>query len=694
MPFFHIKSISLTRITSFLALFLVAFTACQPELDTTVKSPNGKIEVVINSEEGKSFYEVKYNDEVIISPSSFSFELQNGSNIEAVETVSASKTSRDSQWELPWGEIKKVKNKYNELTLGLKDAEGRALNWTFRVFDDGVGFRYELLGEGEYIIDDEKTEFNMSADHKAWWIPADYNSYEYLYSSSKVSEIDASSYTEPGTGFRVVQEMKAAHTPITLEATSGTHISIHEAALTNYPGMVLKTNGQNLVSKLTPNDRLGHAAKVELPFSTPWRTIQIADSPGGLLESTMILNLNEPNALGDVSWVNPMKYVGIWWEMHLGTHTWHAGDQHGATTERAKRLIDFASEHGFMGMLVEGWNTGWEVWTKPERVTAFDFTTSYPDFDIEEVVRYGKEKGVGLIGHHETSAVVDRYESRIDTAMAMYRALGLPAIKTGYVGMVIPEGEYHHTQWMVNHFESVIKKAAAQKISIVGHEVIKPTGKRRTYPNFLSRESVRGSEYNSPWGGGNPPEHLTIIPFTRQLGGPIDYTPGIFQLDYSQYKEQSIPEATWNTHTCPTTLAYQLASYVIIYSPVQMASDLPENYEGQAALQFIKDVPVDWDEFKVLDAKIGDYVVIARRQGDNWFIGAVTDENERELEIDLSFLDANSEYTATVYADAPDAHYETNPMAYEITSGPFTSDGSYTIKMAAGGGQAISVIAN
>ena len=678
------------RILLVTLIAVFSLQSCQEVMQTKITSPNGQIEVNFSIESGLPKYAITYKGEPIIEPSSIRFDLIDQKDLIGLSLISSKVDSTNESWTQPWGEIKKISNNYKQLTLRMQEVAKpyRELSIIFRAFNDGVGFRYIFHGSDtikSMTLADELTEFNVTGDPKAWWIPADYNSYEYLFSESKVSAIDASKYEEINTGFRVVKELKAAHTPLTMEMENGVFVTIHEADLTNYPGMILKVEGDNLVSKLTPSDRLGYAAKVDLPFESPWRTIQIADGPGGLTESMLSLNLNDPNALGDISWVRPMKYMGVWWEMHLGTHTWEAGPNHGATTERVKDRMDFAAAHGFDGVLVEGWNTGWDVWLTPDRDDAFDFTTPYPGFDIREIVNYGKEKGVALIGHHETAAAVSQYESRMDTAFALYGQLGVPAVKTGYVGNIIPEGEYHHSQWMVNHYERVIETAARNKVSILAHESIKPTGKRREFPNFMARETIRGSEYNSPMGGGNPPEHLTIVPFTRMLAGPVDYTPGIFQLDYEPYGSDA---------QAPTTLAYQLASYVVIYSPVQMASDLPENYDGHPAFQFIKDVPVDWDNFKVLDAKIGDYAAIARNKGNDWFVGAVSDENSRELTIHFDFLEEGVVYNATIYADAETTDFEEEPMSYEITSKTIQKGDSHVIKLARGGGQAISLIAD
>jgi alpha-glucosidase len=474
-----------------------------------------------------------------------------------------------------------------------------------------------------------------------------------------------------------------------MRTKQGLYISIHEAALTDYAGMMLARAGgesfdplggiqygTSLVPWPDGSKVAGHT-----PFKTPWRTIQIATWPGGLVESSLILNLNDPpdpEIFKDTSWIRPMKYIGIWWGMHIGKYTWHTGPRHGATTENAKLYIDFASKHGIPGVLIEGWNTGWDRWGQEG---AYDHVTPYDDFDLDEVVRYGRQKGVSIIGHHETGGDVPTYERQIDFAFRLYRDAGISAVKTGYAGKIRPSGQHHHGQWMVNHYRMVVEKAAKYQVVLDVHEPIKPTGLSRTYPNMMTREGARGMEYNA-WSEGNPPEHETILPFTRMLAGPLDYTPGIFDLTFDEYKPQN---------RVRSTLARQLALYVVLYSPLQMAADLIENYEGKPAFDFIAEVPVDWDETRVLNGEIGDFVTIARRSGESWYIGSITDEAERVLTARLSFLQSGTTYRARIYADTPDTHWETNPTGIEIRDELVDAGTILTLQLAGAGGQAISI---
>ena len=676
-------------------LMSFALLFCQSCSNTTIEyvvaSPDGKIKVdFFLSGPGRAGYKVSFNNQVIIDTSLMSFELSNGTSLGGGLTVNETHYDEvDDPWQMPWGEQKTVENKYNQLIIELAEQykPHRKFNVIFRVFDDGIGFRYdfpEQEGWTDVGILDENTQFQLTGDHTAWWIPGDWDIYEHLYSTTKVSEINAiSKRNHPNLAQTYIPE-NAVNTPVTMKTDDGIYLSFHEANLTDYSGMTLKvdTNTFTLQSGLV-GSRTKTKVIRKLPFKTPWRTIQIAEKPGDLIDSKLIVNLNEPNKLDDVSWIKPIKYVGIWWEMHLDKSTWDkASGRHGATTENAKRYIDFASKRGINGLLVEGWNTGWEVWLDQEKkIGAFDFVTPYEDYDLEEVVRYGKEKGVGLIMHHETSAVASTYDQQLDTAFALCQNLGIHAIKTGYVGKIIPEGEFHHGQWMVNHYRRVLEKAARYQIMVNAHEPIKATGIRRTYPNMIAREGLRGQEFNAWSVELNPPEHLTIVPFTRMLAGPIDFTPGIFDIKMAKYNKGHVN----------TTLAQQLALYVIIYSPIQMAADLPENYEGNPAFQFITDVALDWDESKVLDAEIGDYISIARKakDSDNWFMGAITDENPRDLNIKLDFLKLDQDFVATLYVDAEDAHYDTNPTALEIKKFIVNKDTELKLELVAGGGAAI-----
>lgn len=680
-------------------LFILSMTiGCTSYEDkvTTVSSPDGAIVIDFLMLDGKPAYTVSYKGKTQIDTSfmGFTFKGQEewGTNI----TVDGSDTSSFSEtWEMIWGEQREVLNQYKELRVSLDEikARGRKIDIVFRAYNDGIGFRYEFNKSfGDVVITDENTEFNLTGDHKVWWIPGDWDIYEYLYETTRLSEIDAKSKFIKGDHLgQVYIPENAVNTPVTMKTDDGIYLSFHEADLTDYAGMTLKvdTENLNLVSELVGNED-GIKVKRSAPFVTPWRTVQIAERAGDLIESKLIVNLNDPNQFGDISsWFKPMKYVGIWWDMHLDTKTWdYASGRHGATTEYAKELIDFAAENNIGGVLVEGWNTGWETWVDPNmRDTIFDFTTPYPDYDLEAVVKYGKAKGVELMMHHETSAAVARYEERMDSAYQLMEALGIHSVKTGYVGTVIPKGEYHHGQWMVNHYQKTLDYGMKYKVAINMHEPIKATGIRRTYPNAISREGLRGQEYNA-WAeeGASPPEHLPIVAFTRMLGGPIDYTPGIFNLSLEPYKKD---------HPIKSTIAQQLSLYVVIYSPIQMAADLIKHYkENPEPFQFIRDVAVDWEQSKVLDGEVGDFVIIARqeRDSDNWFVGGLTDENPRNYTLDLNFLEDGRTYTAKIYKDAEDTDWKENPTAIDISEQKVTKGDKFDISMVAAGGFAISLM--
>mgnify|MGYP001274846049 CR=1 FL=1 len=691
-------------------LGVVVLTACSGNSGTTVTSPSGNIEISFKlNDQGAPVYAIQAMGKTVIDTSSMGFDFRDQPSMaEGFQITGSTLQSFEETWTMPWGEQREVENNYNELVVHLKETEApnRKLDIYFRAYDDGVGFRYhfpEQSGVDSVIIMDENTEFQLTGDHMAWWIPGDWDIYEHLYNTSKVSEIDAIKLRSNDNLAQTHIPENAVNTPVTMRADDGMHLSFHEANLTDYAGMTLKVvpDELTLVSELVGSDITGYKVKRALPFSTPWRSIQIGEKAGDLIESKLIVNLNEPNKLGDVSWFTPMKYVGIWWEMHLGVSTWdYEGTQdmttftegnassvkHGATTENAKRYIDFAAENNIKGLLVEGWNTGWDHWIGFEdREGVFDFITPYPDYDLEEVVRYGREKGVELIMHHETSAAPRTYDQQMDTAYALMERLGIHSVKTGYVGKIIPKGEYHHGQWMVNHYRRALEKGAAHQIAINAHEPIKATGLRRTYPNAIAREGLRGQEFNA-WAsdGGNPPEHLPIVAFTRMLAGPIDFTPGIFDIKLPQKPDNQVN----------TTLAQQLALYVVIYSPIQMAADLPQNYEGNPALQFIRDVGVDWEQTKVLNGEVGDYVTIAReeRETGNWFVGGITDENERSITLSFDFLDDDAEYDAVIYRDAEDAHWDKNPTAIVIEEIDVDAGSEMTIELAEGGGFAISLL--
>lgn len=685
----------------YLILFamVVTLTGCmknQPT-DIIVHSPNGKVMVIFYlTEKGEPAYAAGFNEMPVLHESTLGFELKDAPPLkEGFEIVEFVESSFNETWEMQWGEQETVENNYNELKVFLQESKSpyREMNVIFKVYDDGFGFRYEFPEQEnmtEVIILNENTQFHLTGDLDTWWQPGDWDIYEHLYHATKFSEIDATKYrNHPSLGQTYIP-FNAVNTPVTMRTDNGLYLSFHEANLTDYADMTLLVDKEKdmWVSKLVSSDRTGYAVKRNTPFQTPWRTVQISETAGGLIESRLIVNLNEPNKLGDVSWFKPTKYTGIWWEMHLGKNSWDmASGKHGATTENAKKLIDFSAANGIHGMLVEGWNTGWEHWIGFEdREGVFDFITPYPDYDLKEVVRYGKEKGVELIMHHETSAAPRTYEQQMDTAFKLMQSLGIHAVKTGYVGKIIPKGEYHHGQWMVNHYRKVVETAAKYEIAINAHEPIKATGIRRTYPNVISREGLRGQEFNA-WSsdGGNPPDHLPTVAFTRMLAGPIDFTPGIFNIKLEPYKD---------INQINTTLAHQLALYVVIYSPIQMAADLPENYEGHPAFQFIRDVGVNWKQSKVLNGEVGEYVTIAReeRGTGNWFIGSITNETPREVVIKLDFLDPDATYNATIYKDGIEAHWDTNPTDIVILPMTVSNGSIMKFKSAPGGGFAISLM--
>lgn len=691
-----------------LSLF-VLLASCQKQTRQTIlKSPDEKLSVaLISAENGKLAYTLKFKSELLIDTSFVGFEFKDQPPLDKnLEIVNVSGSTTDESWEMPWGEQREVRNHYNSLIVEIREtvAPKREFQMEFRLYNDGLGFRFNFpnIPEGqETIIMDENTHFKLTADHQTWWIPGDWDIYEHLYNHSRLSEIDAIALRDhPDLAQTYIPE-NAVNTPVTMKTDNGIYLSFHEANLTDYADMTLKidTRDFNLVSELVGSDRLGYKVSRTGAFHTPWRTIQLSETATGLIESNLIVNLNEPNRLGDIPWFQPTKYVGIWWDMHLGTRTWdyastqdmsrHSGEKahgkHGATTEYAKELIDFASENNIHGILVEGWNTGWEHWIGFEdREGVFDFVTPYPDYDLKEVVRYGKSKGVELIMHHETSAAPRTYDQQLDTAFKLMHSLGIHSVKTGYVGKIIPKGEYHHGQWMVNHYRRVLETAAKYDIAINAHEPIKATGIRRTLPNAISREGLRGQEFNA-WAsdGGNPPNHLPTIAFTRMLAGPIDYTPGIFDIKLKPYK----PDNQVNT-----TLAQQLALYVVINSPIQMVPDLLDAYKGHPAFQFIRDVPVNWEQTKVLNGEVGEFVTIARqdRNSENWFLGAITNEDAREIEVNLDFLEKGKSYNARLYLDAEDAHWDNNPTAYIIVNKEVKKGETLKLKLAPGGGAAVS----
>lgn len=661
---------------------LIVYTGCSRDQmqKLTISSPDESIQIVFELQQKQPRYAVSYLGKEIIRASRLGYSFRQQPALDGdFMLVRYRRDSSDETWEQPWGEQRLIRNNFNELAVHLRETKNleRELKLIFRVFDDGIGFRYEIPRQpniDSLEIRDEQTEFVFTDNHKAWWIPAyQHQRYEYLYTKSSLNDLDT------------------VHTPLTMEIADGLFCSLHEAALTDYASMTLYNNTRNsLACGLVPWSD-GIKVKTRVPFESPWRTIQLASTAGGLIESTLILNLNEPNRLGDVAWVTPGKYVGIWWGMHIGKYTWGSGERHGATTANAIRYIDFAANHGIDAVLIEGWNVGWDGdWVQKE--DQFQFTTPHPDFDIEKVASYAYSKGVQLIGHHETVGEVQDYERQLSAAFAFYERLGIHTVKTGYVqhGRNIErrdeEGnlyrEWHHGQFMVRHYRRVIEEAARHRIMLVVHEPIKATGIRRTYPNMLSREGARGQEYNA-WSpdGGNPPEHTCILPFTRLLGGPLDFTPGIFDLRLPDNPDNQVN----------TTLAKQLALYVVIFSPLQMAAELIENYEGHPAFRFIEDVPVDWEDTRVLAAAIGEYVIIVRqdRHSPDWYLGAITNREGREFEIELPFLDDEGRYRAEIYADGKNTHWKDNPTDYLIIRRTVDCHSKLVLRLAPGGGQAI-----
>lgn len=651
-------------------LFLLLLTqlpaACQSP-GVSVASPDKSVEVTFELKNGVPYYRISRAGKPVLRDSRMGFVLKNQAplqdNFRIVKTTPA---TFDETWTQPWGEVKTIRNHYNSLVVELQErsAPSRRLNIEFRVYDDGVGFRYEMPAQSafkDFVIMDELTEFAVAQDLDTWWIEAyadDIDS-ECLYKKNKVSELTAK-----------------MHTPLTVEGP-GIALSFHEAALIDYPAMALFNKGNNtLKADLIPWSN-GDRAVATTPKKTPWRTMQIADKATELITSYLVLNLNEPNKLGDVSWIEPGKYDGMWWGMHIKKHTWEGGPLHGATTANMKKLIDFAAANGLSATLAEGWNEGWEGnWTVEGN---FNFTKPYPDYDIDEISRYAKNKGIGLIAHHETGGNIANYERQLEDAFAYCAKYDIHRLKTGYVNHA-PAGEHHQSQFMVRHYQKVMETAARYKVMLDVHEPVKDTGLRRTWPNMMTREGARGNEYEA-WSAGNPPSHTATLPYTRLLAGPMDFTPGIFNILFN-------PEGTFRVHT---TLAKQLALYVVIYSPMHMVPDLPENYEGNPAFQFVKDVPTDWETTVVPEGKIGEYIITVRkdRHSSDWYMGALTNEAARVVKVRLDFLEAGKQYTAQIYQDGKDANVATNPMALEIKTQTVDNTTTLTLPLAAGGGAAI-----
>lgn len=677
----------------------------------TLSSPDGKQELNFQlTQNGQAMYSLTYNGVKIINDSRLGFILKNRENLrEGFEITKIEYDTIDYSWNPIWGEVKTIRDNHNEMCVSLfQKSQNVKMKIRFRLFNDGLGFRYEFERQANmdyFQILDECTEFNLTGNHKAFWIPGDYDTNEYFYTTSTINDIDASKTDGSGIGTHGYFDKNAVQTPLMLKTKENLYINIFEAALVDYPAMHLKVDVNNFkfTAALAPN-ALGTKAYMQTPHNTPWRTVLVSDKATEILASKTILNLNEPSKIENTGFIKPQKFVGIWWGMHVPNKwTWNYADssnlklkdtnwnnlipngRHGASNENVKAYIDFAAENGIDGVLVEGWNIGWEDWAGRYKEEVFDFVTPYNDFDIKALNDYANSKGVKLVMHHETSASVSNYERHIDDAIDLMKKYDYKAVKTGYVGYIIPRGETHDGQWMVNHYLRNIEKFAAAEIMVDAHEPVRPTGLSRTYPNLMACEAARGNEFNA-WSVGNPPEHETILPFTRLMGGPMDYTPGIFEIKMNAYD----PKSEYQVHT---TLAKQLALYITMYSPFQMVADLIENYQKKMdAFQFIKDVAVDWDDSKYLEAEPGDYLTVARKQknSENWFIGAITDENSRVANIKFDFLNDKIWYVATIYGDSKDSHWKNNPMSYEIRKGLVNSKSQINLNLAPGGGAAIS----
>lgn len=690
-------------------LFIVAISHAQE-----LKSPNGKLELAFTLQSGGvPSYTLKYKNKDIIKPSKLGLELKGDkkSLLNDFSIADTKSSSFDESWKPVWGEVNSIRNHYNELAVTLNQQEtNRSIIIRFRLFDDGLGFRYEFPSQKNlvyFVIKEERTQFAMAGDHTAFWIAGDYDTQEYDYTASRLSEIRGlmtKSRTEnlAQTAFSPT----GVQTSLMMKTNDGLYINLHEAALINYSCMHLNLDDKNMIfeSWLTP-DATGDKGYIQAPSVSPWRTVIVSDDARDILASKMTYNLNEPCKITETSWIKPVKYVGVWWEMITGKSSWSYTNDfpavqlgitdftkatpnktHGANTANVKKYIDFAAANGFDAVLVEGWNVGWEDWFGHSKDYVFDFVTPYPDFHVKELKEYAASKGIKIIMHHETSGSVRNYERHIDTAYKFMKENGYDAVKSGYVGPILPRGENHYSQWIINHYQYAIEKAAEYKIMVNAHEAVRPTGIARTYPNLIGNEAARGTEYQAF--GGSKANHVTVLPFTRLLGGPMDYTPGIFEMDISKLN----PE---NKSHVNSTLANQLALYVTMYSPLQMAADLPENYNRfPDAFQFIKDVAVDWDDSKYLEAEPGQYITVARKAKgkSSWFIGNVNGDTARVSSIKFDFLDPGKKYVATIYADAKDAHYKTNPQAYTIRKLVINSKSKLSQLSAPGGGYAISIV--
>lgn len=711
------------------AALSVSAVGSQPRI---LESPDKNLRMEFSlSDTGTPRYSLAFKQRPVILDSDLGFELRGDLHVSKIEIADgaigkkdvhpcvslhdgfelqdAQRNCCDEIWEPVWGEEARIRNHYNELTVGLRQvSSGRKMNVRFRLYNDGLGFRYEFPaqpGFDYFVIKEELTQFAMAGDHMAFWIPGDYDTQEYEYTQSRLSEIPALLPTALTLNpHHTPYSINAVQTSLQMRSDEGLYVNIHEAALVDYPCMHLEIDPQSLTftASLTP-DAQGWKGTMQTPCQTPWRTIQVADSACGILASRLVLNLNEPCAYDDVSWIRPIKYVGVWWEMISGVGSWSYTDEcssvkiatadyaaykpsprHSANNANVRRYIDFAAENGFDEVLVEGWNIGWEDWEKFSKEDVFDFVTPYPDFDIAALTDYARSKGVKLMMHHETSSAVRSYERQMDAAYELMEKYGYDAVKSGYVGSIYPRGEHHYGQWMNNHYLHAVKQAARHRIMVNAHEAVRPTGLCRTYPNMIGNESAKGTEYQAF--GGIHPQHVTILPFTRLNGGPMDYTPGIFVMNLSEFCPS-------NPSRVNATIANQLALYLTMYSPLQMAADFPEHYTRFSdAFQFIKDIAVDWQQSRYLLAEPGDYIVVARqaKKTGQWFAGGVTDENRRTLSVPLTFLDKGKRYEATIYADAADADYRTNPQAYTVVRKKVNCRSELALTLAPGGGFAIS----
>lgn len=693
-----------------LIISALLFSALNVDADV-VTSPNGIVSINFQLKNGIPTYKVDYKGKPVIKESRLGLELRDGKNLmDGFEQLNATTSTFDETWQPVWGEVKEIRNHYNELLAELKQpSTDRYMNIRFRVYDDGVGFRYEFPQQKNlvyFVIKEEHSQFAMTGDHTAWWIPGDYDTQEYDYTESKLSEIRSLlSNAVTSNASQTVFSPTGVQTSLQMKTDEGLYINLHEAALVDYSCMHLNLDDKNLVfeSWLTP-DADGFKGRLQTPCHSPWRTVMVSDDACDILSSHLILNLNEPCKIEDTSWIKPVKYMGVWWEMIAGGKPWSytndipsvklgetdyrkvkSNGNHPANTRNVKKYIDFAAKHGFDQLLVEGWNVGWEDWFGNQKDYVFDFVTPYPDFDIEQLNRYAHDKGIRLMMHHETSGSSRNYERHLEQAYQLMNKYGYTAVKSGYVGNILPYGEHHYGQWMNNHYLYCVVEAAKHKIMVNAHEAVRPTGLCRTYPNLIGNESARGTEYQAF--GGSKTFHTTVLPFTRLQGGPMDYTPGIFEMNISKLNPN-------NDSHVNATLANQLALYVTMYSPLQMAADLPENYERfMDAFQFIKDVPVDWDNSIYLEAEPGKYVTVARKEKgtNNWFIGSATGDANHQSVISLDFLEKGKDYIATIYADTKDTDYKSNPQSYQIVKGFVNSKNKLKINTVEAGGYAISL---